>query len=182
MVFRFDTEYNLKIMTAMAKVLRKTLRKKRNLIIHIFGWIIIIVTVLLSIPWGNDEFVLNSSIVTTWIAVLIMLVTILFEDKINGYFASKKMLPNDNQYSITFDEDGYVSSSNTNTTQWKYENIVLVGETKDYFVFLLSKKHAKPMIRQISQEVQWKSSESSSQIKQAKRLYMLNNTIYFLPK
>lgn len=38
MNFIFETQYTAETMTAMAKVLRKTIRKKKNRWAHILGW------------------------------------------------------------------------------------------------------------------------------------------------
>ena len=40
MKFTFETEYNTKTMSVMAKALRKTIRKKHSRRSHIFGWIV----------------------------------------------------------------------------------------------------------------------------------------------
>jgi len=41
MEFRFETVYNQKAFTSMAKALRKTIRKKRSKRSHIFGWMVV---------------------------------------------------------------------------------------------------------------------------------------------
>lgn len=82
--------------------------------------------------------------VLTLIAILvIVVVAILFEDQINGYIARKRMLPGTVFALCTFGEDGYVSETKAGKTEWKYENIETIAETKDYFVFLFGKNHAQ---------------------------------------
>ena len=56
MEFTFETVYNQKAVTAMARALRKTLRKKKSRRSHIFGWIILVIAVLLTLPLGDKDF------------------------------------------------------------------------------------------------------------------------------
>lgn len=42
MEFTFQTIYNQKELTTMARALRKTLRKKKSRRSHVFGWIAVI--------------------------------------------------------------------------------------------------------------------------------------------
>lgn len=139
MEFVFETDYDRKAMTAMAKGLRKTVRKKHSRRSHIFGWIVIGLGLLLSWPSGD----MNRGDVVTWIAIAVMLGALLFEDRLNGYFARKKMLPGTSHAKAIFTEDGYRSETQMGNTEWKYENITAMAETKDYFVFLFSKNHAQ---------------------------------------
>ena len=139
MEFVFETDYDRKAMTAMAKGLRKTVRKKHSRRSHIFGWIVIGLGLLLSWPSGD----MNRGDVVTWIAIAVMLGALLFEDRLNGYFARKKMLPGTSHAKAIFTEDGYRSETRMGNTEWKYENITAMAEMKDYFVFLFSKNHAQ---------------------------------------
>lgn len=50
MEFVFETNYDQKGITLMAKALRKTIRKKRSNRLHILGIIIIICAILLFLP------------------------------------------------------------------------------------------------------------------------------------
>lgn len=139
MEFVFETDYDRKAMTAMAKGLRKTVRKKHSRRSHIFGWIVIALGLLLS--WPSEE--VKASDVLVWAAIAVMLGALLFEDRLNGYFARKKMLPGTSHAKAIFTEDGYRSETQMGNTEWKYENITAMAETKDYFVFLFSKNHAQ---------------------------------------
>ena len=139
MEFVFETDYDRKAMTAMAKGLRKTVRKKRSRRSHIFGWIVIALGLLLS--WPSEE--VKASDVVTWIAIAVMLGALVFEDRLNGYFARKKMLPGTSHAKAIFTEDGYRSETQMGNTEWKYENITAMAEMQDYFVFLFSKNHAQ---------------------------------------
>ena len=138
MEFTFDTAYDQKALTAMARGLRKTLRKKRSRRSHIFGWIVIVLALFLVFS-GTFDF----RAVITLLVVLIMLLVLIFEDRINGYFAKKRMMPGTEQASSLFTDDTYVSSTEVGKTEFHYETIVALAETNDYFIFLLSNNHAQ---------------------------------------
>ena len=139
MEFVFETDYDSKAMTAMAKGLRKTVRKKHSRRSHILGWIVIGLGLLLSWPSGE----IRASDVLLWLAIVVMVGALLFEDRLNGYFARKKMLPGTAHSKAIFTEEGYRSETQMGNTEWKYENITAMAELPDYFVFLFSKNHAQ---------------------------------------
>ena len=143
MEFVFETNYDQKGITAMAKALRKTIRKKRRKRSHIFGIIIILCAILLSIPDKNEAFVITTNLVVTWIAVGVMVLTLLFEDKMNGYIARKRMLPGMEKSIVTFQEESYLSETAVGKTEFYYNNINTLVETDEYFVFIFNQNHAQ---------------------------------------
>ncbi len=143
MEFRFETEYNQKSMTALAGVLRKTIRAKRSRRSHVFGWLVIALAVLLSLPLGDEPFTLDASTVITWVVSLILLFVLLFEDFLNGYVARKRMLAGLDKAVSIFDEEKYTSETKVGKTEWKYDVVELLAENKDYFVFVFDKNHAQ---------------------------------------
>lgn len=143
MEFTFDTAYGQKAVTAMARTLRKTIRKKRSRRAHVFGWIVLFLAVLLVLPLGGRAFVLNIRTVTTLAAALILLAALLCEDRINGYFARKRMLNGTERAASAFREDGYRSVTELGTTEWTYDKIALLAETSEYFVFVFGPNHAQ---------------------------------------
>lgn len=143
MEFKFETAYNQEAITIMAKALRKTVRKKRSKRSHIFGLIVVVLAILLTLPIGDKEFVLDFKTIVTWLVSAILLFVLLFEDKINGYVARKRMLPGLNNAIVTFYEDCYCSETEIGKSEFKYNNIILLAETADYFVFVFSQNHAQ---------------------------------------
>lgn len=143
MEFKFETAYNQEAITVMAKALRKTVRQKRSRRSHIFGVIVVIFALLLTLPLGDRAFVLDFNTIITWIAAAIILFVLLFEDKINGYVAKKRMLPGLDKATVTFYEDCYCSETEIGKSEFKYNNIILLAETADYFVFVFSQSHAQ---------------------------------------
>lgn len=139
MEFTFETQYNAKTMSVMAKALRKTIRKKHSKRSHIFGWIVIFFGLLFVIV----DFSLHFRTVITSIAVLVLLIALLFEDKINGYAAKKRLLPGTEKSVTVFAETGYTSTTCIGKSEWNYDKILLIAETADFFVFIFSKSHAQ---------------------------------------
>ena len=143
MEFKFETAYNQEAITVMAKALRKTVRKKRSHRSHIFGVLVIILALLLTLPLGGKAFVLDFKTIITCLVAAILCFTLIFEDKINGYVARKRMLPGLEKAIVTFNEDGYRSETEIGSSEFKYSTIMLLAETADYFVFVFSQSHAQ---------------------------------------
>ena len=143
MEFMFDTAYDQKALTAMARTLRKTLRKKRSCRSHIFGGAVVIAGLLLSLPWESGAFSPEPKTILTWLVILLMIAVFIWEDRINGYFAGRKILPGTGRASSVFQADSYHSTTEIGETAFRYESIKLIAETPDYFVFVFSKSHAQ---------------------------------------
>lgn len=148
MEFTFDTVYDQKAVTAMAHGLRKTIRKKHSRRSRIFGWLVIALILLLTLPRGGEPLAIEGRAVVTWAAGLVIVVTLLFEDKINARLARRRMLAGTDRAVSTFTEDGYCSESAIGKTQWHYENIQHIAEDKDYFIFVFDKHHAQVYAKQ----------------------------------
>ena len=138
MEFTFETLYNKEALTVMAKTLRKTVRKKRSRRSHTYGIVVIILGLLLSLPLGNEAFVVDVKTILTWLVVLMLILTLIFEDKLNGYVAKKRMLPGLDKSVVVFKEEGYFSETSLGKSEFKYDTILSLAETKNYFVFLFS--------------------------------------------
>ncbi len=146
MQFTFETEYNQKSLSVMAKCIRKTARAKRSKRSHILGWIVIALALLLSFSSGDEGFTITFRTVITWIAAAVMLIVLLFEDKINGYFARKRMLKGTEKAVSTFDTenpDAFISETEVGKSEFSYDKIAMIAETDLYFVFVFSASHAQ---------------------------------------
>lgn len=140
MEFIFKTDYTAKSMAVIAKALRKTIRKKHSRRTRIFGVIIFLIGLFFS--WV-DGFTFDLASIITYLAMVTVALTIIFEDKINGYVAKKKMLPGTENSEVTFNDDGFCSVTPMASSNWNYDKISLIVETKDYFVFIFSLNHAQ---------------------------------------
>ena len=135
MGIQFETDYNMETLTAMAKGLRKTVRKKRSRRVHIFAAVVLIfglLTILATTAGGEP---LGASGVVTLLALLVVILVSLFEDK--------RLLPGTEHAAATFEEDGYVSATGVTESRFSYAQIVAVAETARYFVFALSSHHTQ---------------------------------------
>ena len=140
MEFTFQTRYDTRALTVMARALRKTIRKKHSRRSHIFGWIVFALTALLVVSGG---LALDRQTVVTAAVALVLLLVLLFEDRINGYIAKKRLLAGTEEAETVFTEEGFVSTTEVGRTEWKYDKILLVAETADFFVFVFSFSHAQ---------------------------------------
>ncbi len=143
MEFIFETAYNQEAITVMAKAIRKTARKKRSRRSHVLGVIVIIFALLLTLPLGEREFALDFKTIITWFVAAVLFFTLIFEDRINGYIALKRMLPGLKKATVTFGAEGYHSETEIGSSDFKYSTIVQLAETADYFVFVFSQSHAQ---------------------------------------
>lgn len=143
MEFRFETAYDQKGLTVMARALRKTIRKKSSRRSHIFGWCVVALAILLVAvgrmleePWTFLD--------TLNLSVGVILIAILFtEDQVNAFFARRKLMPGTSSAKCVFTEEGYTSTTETAATGFHYEVVQQVCETADYFVLLLSRQHGQ---------------------------------------
>lgn len=143
MEFAFETVYNQKAVAAMARALRKTIRKQRNRRSHIFGWTVVAAAMLLTLPLGDRGFTVGVKTIITWIAALAILIVLLFEDKINGYVARKRMLTGMDKAATVFSNESYISTTDIGTSEFHYDHINMIAETGDYFVFVFDESHAQ---------------------------------------
>lgn len=145
MDFTFITVYNQKALTAMARTLRKTVRRKHSFRAHLFGWIVVALGLLLLLPLGGDDFKFSFRTVVTIIVILVLLLVLIKEDAINGYFALKRQLPQLLSSTAVFSTNDveYHSSTQVGSSNFRYDSIIALAETADYFVFIFSKSHAQ---------------------------------------
>ena len=135
MEFTTATDYDMKTLTAMAKALRKTVRKRKSRRAHIFGWIVVLL--------GTSSFSISGKTLLTLAAVLAILLTFIFEDRLNGYFARKRLLPGTESAVSVFKEDSYHTETRSGQTDWPYDRIVAMAELPDCFILILGENHAQ---------------------------------------
>ena len=146
MQYTFQTDYNQKALSTMAKCIRKTARAKRSRRSHIFGWIVVALALLLSFSTGNEDFAITFRRVLTGVVAAVILTVLMFEDQINGYFARKRMLKGTEKVTSVFDTDipeTFASETEIGKAEFSYDRIALVAETDRYFAFVFSASHAQ---------------------------------------
>ena len=142
MTFRFETDYDLETLTAMAKGIRRTVRKKRSCLVHIFAALVVLMEAFFLLMDLRKN-ALDVGDVLALIAVLAIIIVVRTEDRLNARAAKARLLPGTEHASTVFDEDGYTMTTSVTETRWQYAQILAIAETKRYFIFVLSKNHAQ---------------------------------------
>lgn len=139
MEFRFETAYTPVSLTAMARAIRKTVRKKHSKRSHIFG----VLTAMLGLSFVFSASEWNFQLSVTLLLVVVILSAMLFEDRLNGYIAFKRMPPGMDHSVTCFREDGYHSQTALGNSDFPYSTIRVIAEDANYFVFIFSASHAQ---------------------------------------
>lgn len=124
----------------MYAICRKASIKSRRS--HIFGWVVVVLALLLVFA-GEGGFVFGVKSVVTLLITALIVLTLIWEDSLNGYVALKRTLPGTDRSVCTFYEDGYSSVTDMGKTEWSYEKPIQLAECGDYFVFVFSNNHAQ---------------------------------------
>lgn len=143
MPFVFETVYDRKALAAMVKALRKTVRRKHSRRSHIFGWVVMIFGLLLTLPLGNENYEVTGKNILTWVILAVLFFVLLFEDQLNGFIAKKRMLAGTEKGTVTFSEEEFISKTEVGTTHWNYEKIAMIAEDRRYITFVFSFNHAQ---------------------------------------
>ena len=134
-LFSFETDYDMNTFISMARALRKTVRKKHSKRSHIFGVGVVVLGMASVFLWGPK--------VLTIAAIAVIILVLLFEDRLNAWVAMKRMLSGMEKTKSDFYEDRYVSATDIGTTEWHFDKIKAIAEDQDYFIFLFSESHTQ---------------------------------------
>lgn len=142
--FQIHSAYDHKALKTMCRVLRKTVRRKRAIAARVFGWLVIAFYALVRVGLLLlGDYSIDFMGVVSALCILFVLSALLFEDDLNAWVASKNLLPGTREADTRFCEDEYIVTTQATQTHMHYENIGVVGETKDSFVFIIGKRHAQ---------------------------------------
>lgn len=139
MEFTFQTEYNRDAMKALARGLRKTIRAKHSRRSHIFGWVVVVFGTVLML--NTSQFTIRT--VLTALAMAAIVLAFAFEDSLNGAIALKRGLPGLRSAETVFREEEYHSKTELGESTFYYENILMLAETREYFVLIMSANHGQ---------------------------------------
>ena len=145
MQFTFDTLYDRKSLTALAKCIRKTTRKPKSKRSHIIGYIVTALLILQTVGSIANGGMAFKSVMLGTVAIF-MIVILIFEDRINGYFASKSLIKGSEKNIVVFDTgnaETFTAESEVGKTEFPYDKIQAIAETDAYFVFLIGDKHGQ---------------------------------------
>ena len=141
---RVETTYNQETLTAMARALRKSIRKRRNRITKVFALFVII----LGFFAGIGFYWLGVTASVDWLslfAAILVLVVLLYEDKLNGKIAGRRLVPGTQEAIATFSPLFYQFQTQAAVSQWNYGEILILCESSHYFILILSKYHAQAL-------------------------------------
>ena len=143
--FQIHSAYDHKALKTMARVLRKTMRRKRNIALRVFGWFAVTLIVLeqIALVELNALSLFDFGDALAFLVVVVMVVTLLFEDDLNAWIAALSLIPGTREADTRFTPDCYTVVTQAAETRWNYEGIKAIGETQDSFVFMLSKRHTQ---------------------------------------
>ena len=143
MEFRFETDYNLETLTAMAKGLRQTVRKKRNRRTRIFAGIILVIGLVSTALSIASKEPLRARNLLVPLAMLNVIYASLQEDRLNGRVAKRNVLPGTEHAGCVFGEDGYTIKTSVTESRFSYAQIRAVAELPRYLVLALSNNQAQ---------------------------------------
>ena len=143
MEFRFETDYNLETLTAMAKGLRKTVRRKRNRRTRIFAGIVLVIGLVSSALSIASKEPLRARNLLVLLAMLCVIYASLQEDRLNARAAKRRLLPGTEHAGCVFGEDGYTIKTSVTESRFSYAQIRAVAELPRYLVLALSNNQAQ---------------------------------------
>lgn len=135
-----QTTLDKKAMVALAKISRKTLRKKRSRPVRRFAWFAVAVEGILiavDLRVGDGGWAINA------LLAAILLGCIFGEDTVNGLLALRQIPPPSREVNITFRDDFYVQRAQPAETWWDYRQIRAIGEDKDFFALVIDTSHGQ---------------------------------------
>lgn len=136
MEFVNQTVIGSKELSALSRGARKTVRRNRNRMVRTLGLLIVALNVFfawVSLQVGDSRWWLNGAL------ALFLLVIIVWEDRLNGRFRAKDLLPEAREVTASFGPEDYTHVSKAADGRFTYDQIRMVCETPDYFLFYLDR-------------------------------------------
>ena len=134
-----STTYDRRALSALARALRKTVRRTRSRLLRVWCWVLLVLSLLSAwVSWGEwGTVALNGAVAVLMLAVL------LGEDAINAFFARRNALPGMEVCTVHFLEEHYETKIAGAATQWKYSKLLRLAENDRYLVLILGKNHGQ---------------------------------------
>ncbi len=130
--FTFETEYNMEALTAFVKVTKKTVQKNIQLMVLGFEILVIAMQFFVYIMTKDKHYLYT-------ILIFLILFFIFQTDKFSAKITKRRMISGAERNVTVFEEDNYSTTTSMDKNVAKYECLMLLTETKDYFVFFISK-------------------------------------------
>ncbi|MBE7004958.1 MAG: YcxB family protein [Ruminococcaceae bacterium] len=140
-MFEVEQTYDVAALTALCRAARKTTRPVWR-VIRGAVWVTFAVgTLLLAAQLALQSF--GKGDLRLLLSVAVLLLFLLFEDKLNAWVALRQMVPGTAHSTTVFGEDAYTVTTDTTQTRWQYENITALAETRRYYFCFLGKRHGQ---------------------------------------
>ena len=125
MEFVNQTVIGSKELAALSKGARKTMAALVIALNVFFAWV--------SLRAGDSRWWLNGAL------ALFLLVIIVWEDRLNGKFRAKHVLPDAREVTASFGPEGYTHVSKASNSRFTYDQIRMICETPEHFLFYLDR-------------------------------------------
>ena len=136
MEFVNQTVIGSKELAALSKGARKTMRRNRNRMVRTMAALVIALNVFfawVSLRAGDSRWWLNGAL------ALFLLVIVVWEDRLNGRFRAKHVLPDAREVTASFGPEGYTHVSKASDSRFTYDQIRMICETPQHFLFYLDR-------------------------------------------
>ena len=136
MEFVHQTVIGSKELAALSKGARKTMRRNRNRMVRTMAALVIALNVFfawVSLRAGDSRWWLNGAL------ALFLLVIVVWEDRLNGRFRAKHVLPDAREVTASFGPEGYTHVSKASDSRFTYDQIRMICETPEHFLFYLDR-------------------------------------------
>ena len=143
MDFGFQTLYDHAALTAIARAIRKTFHRKKNIVTRVFMLFIFIFGVYSSTPLSGKEFRFTGSSIICYITLLFIFLTLVWEDGVNAIFAKKRLPRGEYLVDATFDDEGMTIGAGESKSYCAYQRIKYLVETKYFYIFIFNENHAE---------------------------------------
>lgn len=139
MEFTCKTVYDRRVLAAMSRALRKTLRKGIDRGLKVFAGVVTLIALITILDSAQSVWVRG----LYGVLVFLMLFVQWKGDSLNAIFAKRKALPGMEVCRAHFVPDHYETVTAGAATQWQYDRILALVETSQYFIFILGRNHAQ---------------------------------------
>lgn len=143
MDFTFETLYDQRALTAIARAVRKIYRRRSSFLMRLFGLLVVALGVYNSSPLSGNEFSFTVRSMISYAALFMILVSVLFEDSVNGLIARSKLPRGDYVVDSHFEDDVITLQSSARVNSCQYQRINHLAETRHYFLFVFDEHHAE---------------------------------------
>lgn len=154
MEFTFVTDHNQKSFTILAKVLRKADHNAMSIISRAISYAIrgtliaMLLPGILIMPMLIDGETMTMEALLMGLScmvifLLVVVVPFFFSDYLTGFFGRKHMLPGTEKTTAVFSAESYTIMTDVAKTEYRYDSVLYISETTDYFVFVLGKNQGQ---------------------------------------